>query len=47
VHFLLLDDVDIARRGVERLERLVVGAIEPRTRATAAPTDPEASGEGP
>jgi multicomponent Na+:H+ antiporter subunit E len=46
VHFLLLDDVDTARRGVERLERLVVGAIEPRSRPAATGGGP-GLGEGP
>jgi len=38
VHFLLLDDPDIARRGLERLERLVVGAIDPRDGSDGAAT---------
>ncbi len=33
VHFLLLDDPDVARRALERLERLVVGAIDPKSEA--------------
>jgi multicomponent Na+:H+ antiporter subunit E len=36
IHFLLLTDVDAARAGLIRLERLVRGAVSPRPRRAAA-----------
>ncbi len=45
VHFLLLDDPEVARKGLARLERLVVGAIDPKRQADrpVAPTAEEAT----
>jgi multicomponent Na+:H+ antiporter subunit E len=43
VHFLLLSDVDAARRAIGRLETLVVGAVEPEVDVDA--TQPASGGE--
>jgi len=41
VHFLLLSDVDQARRTIAHLERLVLGALGESTQRRAVPTKGE------